>query len=151
MTIDWLRCCSIGFPLFDLDPRLHDHEEDIAIRMSPITMPTLPAAIAGSGARLDHHQEHDHHDQHPEEHPAPLDLLDRGHELGRRPGRRARRWRCRGELDRVVERVALDGQRVPQRDHVQVMPSNSQGVEITGMLPIRMMATPVTPCRMASG
>ena len=74
----------------------------------------------GQSGRLDHHQEDDHDDQQPEEHPAALDLLDRRQDLRRRrSGRRARGRRRRGQLDQVMQGVALDRERVGERDEVQ--------------------------------
>ena len=78
-------------------------------------------AVAG----LDHHQEDDDDDERPEEHPAALDLLDGREELRRRrAGRRARGRRRRGHLDQVMQGVALDRERVGDRDEVQDDPGD---------------------------
>src|SRR4029079_8695758 len=92
------------------------------VAFMPMVAPRFaaPRRRPGSAAWLDHHQEDDDDHQGPEEHPAALDLLDGVHDLGRRwPGRGpGRRWR-RGQVDQVMEGIALDGERIADGDEVQ--------------------------------
>src|SRR3954447_18404755 len=90
-----------------------------ASRHGTAERPCLTAGAA-SAARLDDHQEDDDDDQRGQEYAATLDLLDRREDLGRRrAGWSAGRWRCRAQLDEVVQGVALDREGVGDRDEIQ--------------------------------